>query len=86
MLKYPNAEPVVSPVSGRLIWELDYQERSSEPVYGKLVREFDTICSLQTRYGIESIGSFCTGRIVGIEKKQGEMVNKGEIIAFIEQQ
>lgn len=86
LLKYPNAEPVVSPVSGRLIWELDYQERSSEPVYGKLVREFDTICSLQTRYGIESIGSFCTGRIVGIEKKQGEMVNKGEIIAFIEQQ
>lgn len=86
LLKYPNAEPVVSPVSGRLIWELDYQERSSEPVYGKLVREFDTICSLQTRYGIESIGSFCTGRIVGIEKKQGEMVNKGDIIAFIEQQ
>jgi biotin carboxyl carrier protein len=34
---------------------------------------------------MEQIGSFCTGRIVGVEKKQGEMVRKGEIIAFIEQ-
>jgi len=84
LLKHPNAEPLVSPASGRVIWELDYYEGSSEPVHGKMVKEDEPICGLQTRYGLEQIGSFCTGRIVGIEKKQGEMVRKGEIIAYIE--
>lgn len=85
LLKYPNAEPIVAPATGRVIWELDYNEGSKEPVYGKLFHESDPICTLQTRYGMEQIGSFCTGRIVGVEKKQGEMVRKGEIIAFIQQ-
>lgn len=85
LLKHPNAEPIVAPATGRIIWELDYNEGSKEPVHGKLFRESDTICTLQTRYGMEQIESFCTGRLVGIEKKQGEMVRKGEIIAFIEQ-
>ena len=84
-MKYPNAEPIVAPATGRVIWELDYNEGSKEPVYGKLFRESEPVCTLQTRYGMEQIGSFCTGRIVGVEKKQGEMVRKGEIIAFIEQ-
>ncbi len=85
LLKYPNAEPIVAPSTGRVIWELDYNEGSKEPVYGKLFRELDPVCTIQTRYGMEQIGSFCTGRLVGIEKKQGEIVRKGEIIAFIEQ-
>jgi pyruvate carboxylase subunit B len=84
MLKHPNAEPVLSPSSGRVIWELDFTERSIEPVYGKLIRESEEICSVQTRYGIERIDSFVTGRLVGIEKKQGELVTKGEIIAYME--
>ena len=83
-LKYPNAEPVVAPVSGRVIWELDYNERSMEPVHGKLFKESETLCTLQTRYGLEHIGSFCTGRVVAVEKRQGEIVQKGEVIAYLE--
>ncbi|MBN2767412.1 MAG: oxaloacetate decarboxylase [Paludibacteraceae bacterium] len=83
-LKYPNAEPVVAPVSGRIIWELDYTERSSEPVHGKLFKESENFCTLQTRYGLEHINSFCTGRVVAVEKRQGEIVQKGEVIAYLE--
>lgn len=83
-LKYPNAEPVVAPVSGRVIWELDYNERSIEPVHGKLFKESETLCTLQTRYGLEHISSFCTGRVVAVEKRQGEIVQKGEVIAYLE--
>lgn len=83
-LKYPNAEPVVAPVSGRIIWELDYTDRSMEPVHGKLFKESETLCTLQTRYGLEHISSFCTGRVVAVEKRQGEIVQKGEVIAYIE--
>ena len=83
-LKYPNAEPVVAPISGRIIWELDYTDRSMEPVHGKLFKESETLCTLQTRYGLEHISSFCTGRVVAVEKRQGEVVQKGEVIAYLE--
>ena len=84
-LKYPNAEPVISTVAGRVIWELDFDDHSIEPVHGKIVKEKDTLCTIQTNYGLEHIASFCNGRIVGVEKNQGEMVRKGEVLAYIEQ-
>ena len=84
-LRYPNAEPVVSSVTGRVLWELDFNERSIEPIHGKLIKEFDPLCTIQTKYGLEHIASFCSGRIVGVEKKQGEMVRKGEVLAYIQQ-
>lgn len=84
LLKYPNAEPVIAPVTGRVLWEVDFIDRSTEPVHGKLYKESDTICSLQTRYGIEPVGSFCNGRLVAVEKRQGQFVQKGEVIAYLE--
>jgi pyruvate carboxylase subunit B len=83
-LKYPNAEPVVSNATGRVIWELDFNEKSVEPVHGKEIKEFDTICTIQTNYGLEHIGSFCDGRIVAVEKNQGDIVRKGEVLAYVE--
>jgi pyruvate carboxylase subunit B len=83
-LKYPNAEPVIATATGRVLWELDFEDASKEPVHGKLFKEKDTLCALQTRNGLEIISSFTTGRIVGIEKKQGDLVNKGDIIAYIQ--
>jgi len=68
-----------------VLWEVDFEDKSKEPVHGKLVKEKETVCTLQTRYGLEHINSFCNGRIVGVEKKQGEMVKKGDVIAYIEQ-
>lgn len=84
LLKYPNAEPVIAPVTGRVLWEVDFIDRSTEPVHGKLYKESDTICSLQTRYGIEPVKSFCNGRLVAVEKRQGQFVQKGEVIAYLE--
>ena len=84
-LKYPYAEPLVSSVSGRVLWELDFIEHSTEPVHGKEVKKSEPLCTIQTKYGLEHIDSFCNGRIVGVEKKQGEMVIKGQILAYIQQ-
>ena len=83
-LKYPNAEPIVSPVSGRVIWELDFNERSVEPARGKELKEFETVCTIQTNYGLEHVGSYCNCKIVGVEKKQGDLVRKGEALAYVE--
>ncbi len=81
---YPNAEPIVSSVSGRVLWELDFSDHSIEPVNGKMMRENDIVCTIQTKYGNENISSFCNGRIVRVLKKQGELVSKGEKICLIE--
>jgi pyruvate carboxylase subunit B len=81
---YPDAEPVTSMATGKVLWELDFTDRSIEPVHGKLIHENEIICTIQTKYGFESIQSFCNGRIVGVEKKQGELVRKGETVCFIE--
>lgn len=83
-LKYPNAEPIVSPFTGRVIWELAFGEVSMEPEHGKLIHESDTVCNIETSYGVETIGSFCDGNIIAIEKKQGQIVRKGEALAYIE--
>jgi pyruvate carboxylase subunit B len=81
---YPNAEPIVSTVTGKVLWELDFNDHSIEPVHGKSVNENDVVCTIQTKHGMEQILSFCEGRIVRVEKKQGELVSKGETICFIE--
>ena len=39
---------------------------------------------IQTYYGMEEVIPAVDGRIVAICSKQGDMVAKGEIIAFVE--
>lgn len=85
LLRYPDAEPIVSPYTGNLIWELDFIENSKEPVHGRYYNEGDTICYIQTKFGIVEIKSFCNGIIVGVEKKQGEKVYKNETLGYIQQ-
>lgn len=84
-LKYPNAEPVVAPHGGKLLWELDFNEGSSAPIHGKHFKENDIICYIQTKYGIVELKSFCNGRMVGIERKQGEIIYKDDILGYIQQ-
>jgi pyruvate carboxylase subunit B len=84
-LKYPNAEPIVSPYFGRLMWELDFHDVSREPIHGKQFKVDETICYIQTRFGVEELKSFCNGRIVGVEYKQGDVIYKGDILGYIQQ-
>lgn len=86
LLKYPSAEPIVSPYTGRVIWELAFGETSMEPEHGKQVHEFDRVCNIQTNYGVETVGSFCDGHIIAVEKRQGQIVRKGEALAYIERE
>lgn len=85
-LLHPKAEPVIAPVNGRVFWEFDFEDKSMEPPVGKIFKENDWLCALQTRNGLENIFSFCTGKIVEVEKAQGDLVQKGETIAWLEKQ
>jgi len=82
--RFPSALPIQAPVKGQLLWQYDITDKSSAPNIGDSVNEDKTICFVQAFYGLELIKSPKTGKIVQISAKQGDTVEKGEIIAFVE--
>lgn len=83
-LRHPNAEPVVAPVSGRLLWEFDFQDQSYAPAPGKVYKKGDFLCAIQTPYNLEIVYAPFDGVIVESSKQQGEMIKKNDTFAFIE--
>ena len=81
--KYPNAERVESTSKGRLIWELDYNDHSIPPAHGTSFAEGDVVAYLETPNGIEEVKTNFAGKIVSVEKQQGDLVEKGDYIADV---
>lgn len=81
--KYPNAAPLQSTCSGQVIWQVDVVDPSTAPVIGTKVKEGDIICHIQTYYGIEDVKALASGTIVQIETKQGDKVQKNQVLAYI---
>ena len=83
-MRHPNAEAVTSPVSGRIIWELDAYEKSIPPATGTKYNEGDVFCYVQTPYAPEEVKTNWSGKLVEVVAEQGKVVKKGDILAFIE--
>jgi len=82
--KYPKATPVQCPVKGQLLWEVDVDNDSKAPIVGKKVKAGEVIGHVQTYYGIEDIVAAVDGLFVAVLGKQGDAVEKGEIVAFVQ--
>ena len=82
--KYPNAKPVQSTVKGQLLWQYDLADKSSAPNVGEPVEEGKPVCFIQAFYGLEVVKSPKTGKIVQINAKHGDIIEKGEIISFVD--
>ena len=83
-MRHPNAEPIVAPVTGRIMWEFDFEDKSIKPIPGTDYKEGDFLCAIQTNNGLEIVKALFPGKIVEASKEQGDLVQKGETIAFIE--
>jgi len=81
--EYPHAKPVHAPSKGQIIWQYDLMDASSAPFEGSMIKKGDTLCYIQNVYGIEPVQFGYDGTIVGTYKKQGDSVQKGEILAFV---
>lgn len=81
---HPDAVPVQIPVKGQILWQIDVDDVSSAPVTGTKVEAGDAVGYVQTYYGMEDIVSAVSGRIVAVCAKQGDRLEKGEIVAFVE--
>ena len=82
--KYPDAVAVQAPVKGQIIWGIDVDDVSMAPVIGTPANSIEPIAHIQTYYGLEEIIPVCNGRIVAVCAKQGDMVTKGQILAYIQ--
>jgi pyruvate carboxylase subunit B len=80
---YPNAKPVHAPCKGQVLWQYDMMDASSAPFEGAHIKDKDNFCYIQNYYGIEPVVSGFSGTIVGTYAKQGDYVQKGQILAFI---
>ena len=82
--KFPNAKPVQSPVKGKVIWQYDVADVSTAPNIGTEFKQDKPVCYVEAFFGPTEVPAPITGRIVAITAKQGDTVEKGEILAFIE--
>ena len=82
--RYPKATPVQSPVKGQLLWEVDVDNASLAPVVGKKVKAGEVIGHVQAFYGMEEIIAAVDGVIVAAPAKQGDKVQKAQLLAFIQ--
>jgi len=82
--QYPNAKAIQAPVKGQMLWQYDVVDTSKAPNLGDIVKESEAVGYVQTIYGIEPVKSAFDGKIVATYPKQGDVVEKGEIIAFVD--
>ncbi|MDR3236404.1 MAG: oxaloacetate decarboxylase [Prevotellaceae bacterium] len=80
---YPHAQPVHSPARGQVLWSYEVYGRSVAPDEGSEVKENDTLCYVQAYYGVEPVKTNFSGKLVALFAKQGAVVEKGEIVAFV---
>ena len=79
----PNAVRVEAPVSGQVIWELAVNENSMAKPLGTEFAENGIVCFIQTYYGQEEVRVPVAGKLVEVLARQGDKVQKGDLIAFI---
>ena len=82
--RYPHAIPVQAPAKGQLLWQVDVNDDSAAPIAGTEVKAGMGMGFVQTYYGMEELIPAVDGRVVATLGKQGDKVEKGEIVAFIE--
>lgn len=84
-VKRAKYEPVVATQRGQIFWEIDVDSTSNEPAVGKKYKADDIFCYVMTPWGSsDSMKANFDGKVVEICVKQGDRVNKGDILGYIE--
>lgn len=84
-IKRAKYEPVVATQRGQIFWEIDVDSTSNEPAVGKKYKADDIFCYVMTPWGSsDSMKANFDGKVVEICVKQGDRINKGDILGYIE--
>ena len=82
--KHPNATPIVATATGRMRWEVRFDDRSAAPAPGTETKQGDTLANIEASYAIVPLTALKTGRIVDTCARQGQMVKRGDIVGWME--
>lgn len=84
-MKRAKADPIIAPEKGQILWEVSVEGPSIAPFIGRKYQHDEVFCYISTPWGAyEPIYANFTGRIVVICAQQGAVVNKGDVIAYLE--
>ena len=84
-LKRAKADPVVAPSKGQVLWEVSVDGPSLAPFVGRKYQHDEVFCYISTPWGeYEKIYTGFTGRVVEVCAQQGAVVNKGDVIAYVQ--
>lgn len=77
---------ITAPVTGQLFWEIDFSDRSVAPAIGTHFTQGDTLCMLMTDscYSV-NVPILVSGQIREVVASQGQVVRKGDLIAYFKE-
>jgi pyruvate carboxylase subunit B len=82
--RHPDATPIVASATGRLLWEVNFDDTSTPPVPGTQVTEGAPIAHIEASYALMPLPAPKSGKVVDTIAKQGQMVKKGEVVGWVE--
>ena len=83
--KRAKADPIIAPEKGQVLWEVSVEGPSTAPFIGRKYQHDEVFCYISTPWGeYEKIMANSTGRVVEVCAAQGAVVNKGDVIAYLE--
>ena len=83
--KRAKADPIIAPEKGQVLWEVSVEGPSTAPFIGRKYQHDEVFCYISTPWGeYEKIMANFTGRVVEVCAAQGAVVNKGDVIAYLE--
>ena len=83
--KRAKAAPIIAPEKGQVLWEVSVEGPSTAPFIGRKYQHDEVFCYISTPWGeYEKIMANFTGRVVEVCAAQGAVVNKGDVIAYLE--
>ena len=84
-IKHAKAEPIAAPEKGQIIWEVAMDGNSIPPAIGKHFDADEEFCTIVTPWGeMQSVSTGLGGRVIEICAQQGQVVRRGDIIAYIQ--
>ena len=83
--KRAKADPIIAPEKGQVLWEVSVEGPSTAPFIGRKYQHDEVFCYISTPWGeYEKIMANFTGRVVEVCAAQGAVVNKGDVIAYLQ--
>lgn len=86
-IKHEKADPIVANTRGQILYEISVDGPSIEPFIGKKYKQDEQFCVLSTTWGeLQPIMVGFDGRLTEICVKHGGLVNKGDVIGYLERE